>query len=91
MNLEPFQISEIIEDLPRSEDILLFRLLSRKQAKETFQNLSHEKQEKIIENLARNIRMITTLLNDLDPDDRTAFLEELPGRNNPKIDPAPLA
>ncbi len=77
--LDPFQISEIIEDLPRSEDILLFRLLSRKQAKETFQNLSHEKQEKIIEDLARNIKMITNLLNDLEPDDRTAFLEELPG------------
>ncbi len=77
--LDPFQIAEIIEELPGSEDILLFRLLPRKQAKETFQNLSHEKQEKIIENLARNIKMITNLLNDLDPDDRTAFLEELPG------------
>jgi magnesium transporter len=77
--LDPFQIAEIIEELPGSEDIVPFRLLSRKQAKETFQNLSHEMQEKIIENFARNIKMITNLLNDLEPDDRTAFLEELPG------------
>jgi magnesium transporter len=73
------QIADIIEDLPKAEDIILFRLLTRKQAKETFQLLSHDKQEMIIEGLARQINRIASLLNDLDPDDRTAFLEELPG------------
>jgi magnesium transporter len=76
---EALDIAELIEDLPRTNDTLVFRLLSREQAKETFQYLSHEKQEKIIEGLARNINKITKLLNDLEPDDRTAFLEELPG------------
>jgi magnesium transporter len=33
----------------------------------------------IIVGLARQINRIAGLLNDLDPDDRTAFLEELPG------------
>ncbi len=77
---EPVRIAEIMEDLPNADAILLFRLLSREQAKETFQHLSHEEQEKIIEGLAMNTGKITSLLNDLDPDDRTAFLEELPGK-----------
>jgi len=75
---DPFHIAEIIEDLEEQEAIILFRLLSREQAKETFQFLSHEKQEEIVVGLAHNINKITSLLNDLDPDDRTAFFEELP-------------
>jgi len=78
-NIEPFQIAEIIGSLPKSNQIILFRLLSRKQAKETFQHLSYEEQEDIIESLAANVNKLSTLLNDLDPDDRTAFFEELPG------------
>jgi len=78
-NLEPFQIAEIIGRLPKSDQIILFRLLSREQAKETFQHLSYEEQEDIIESLAVNVNKLKELLNDLDPDDRTAFFEELPG------------
>jgi magnesium transporter len=77
--LEPHQIAEIIEYLPEPDDIILFRLLPREQSKETFQHLSHEEKENIIEKLALNTGKISSLLNDLDPDDRTAFLEELPG------------
>jgi magnesium transporter len=76
---EPVQVAEIIENLPKPDDILLFRLLPREQAKETFQHLTHDEQENIIKGLAMNTGKITSLLNDLDPDDRTAFLEELPG------------
>ena len=78
-NLEPFQNAELIESLPKHERILLFRILSRQSAKEIFQHLSHEEQEDIIEGLAGNVFQLTELLNDLDPDDRTAFFEELPG------------
>ena len=78
-SFDTFQISEFIEELDEDDDIIMFRLLSREQAKETFQHLSHGKQEKIVEGLAKNVRTISSLLNDLDPDDRTAFLEELPG------------
>ncbi len=78
-NFEPFQIAEIIDILSKSEKIILFRLLSRELSKETFQHLSHDEQEYIIEGLAANVEKLTGLLNDLDPDDRTAFFEELPG------------
>ena len=84
-DLEPLQIAEAIEDLPKSDQIVLFRLLSRKLAKETFQYLSHEEQEDIIEGLATNKDRIAALLNDLDPDDRTAFFEELPGKVSQRL------
>jgi magnesium transporter len=74
-NLEPVQIAEIIESLDKDYKIFLFRLLSRELAKESFQHLSHEEQEDIIEGLASYANKLTGLLNDLDPDDRTAFFE----------------
>ena len=84
-NLEPFQIAEIIESLPKQEQIVLFRILSRKSAKEIFQHLSHDEQEDIIEGIAGNVTQLAGLLNDLDPDDRTAFFEELPGEVSQRL------
>ena len=84
-DLEPLQIAEVIEELSKSDQIIMFRLLSRKLAKETFQYLSHEEQEDIIEGLATNKDSIAALLNDLDPDDRTAFFEELPGKVSQRL------
>jgi magnesium transporter len=78
--LDPIQIAEIVEELTEEEDIILFRLLPRELAKDTFQYLTHDKQEEIIEGLAQNVSKLSSLLNDLDPDDRTAFFEELPGQ-----------
>jgi len=83
--LEPFQIAEVIECLSKPDQIVLFRLLSRELAKETFQHLPHDKQEDIIEGMAVNINKVTDLLNDLDPDDRTAFFEELPGEVSQRL------
>ena len=78
-NLESFQIAELIESLPKQKQILLFRILSRESAKEIFSYLSHDDQSDIIEGIAHNVSQLSDLLNDLDPDDRTAFFEELPG------------
>lgn len=76
----PVEIAELIEKLSKEDAIILFRLLSRELAKETFSHLSHDEQEDIIEGLATNSNKIAELLNDLEPDDRTAFFEELPGK-----------
>ena len=77
--LDDIQIADLIEELPEDEEIIIFRLLSRNQAKEVFQLLEYDKQEDIIEKLAQNSRRLANLLNDLEPDDRTALFEELPG------------
>ena len=83
--MDPVAIAEVIEMLSDEDDVILFRLLPRKQAKLTFQQLSHDKQEQIVEQLAKNSGRVASLLNDLDPDDRTAFLEELPGSVSQKL------
>jgi magnesium transporter len=83
--LEPLQIAGIIEDSAKNDFIVLFRLLPGRLAKETFQYLSHEQQEDIIDGLATNRNQIASLLNDLDPDDRTAFFEELPGKVSQRL------
>lgn len=79
-DLDVIQLAKLIEDIFEGEEVILFRLLKRKQSKDVFQLLSHSKQEQIINGLAQNGRKLTNLLNDIDPDDRTAFFEELPGK-----------
>ncbi len=83
--LEDISIAEIIEQLPTGEDIVVFRLLSKKLAKNTFQYLPYEKQEQVIKGLANHSDRLAALLNDLDPDDRTAFFEELPGQVSQRL------
>ena len=82
---DPNTIANIIEELTKEDDIIVFRLLPRELAKDTFQYLPHYKQEDIIEKLASNAKKLSDLLNDLDPDDRTAFFEELPGEVTQKL------
>lgn len=77
--LDVVQLAKLIEEMFEGEEIILFRLLSRKLSKEVFQLLSFSKQEQIIEGLVENQPKLSTLINDLEPDDRTAFFEELPG------------
>jgi magnesium transporter len=83
--LVSLNIAEIIEELSTGEDIVIFRLLSNSQARDVFQLLSHDKQEEIIEGIAQNTHRLSSLLNDLDPDDRTAFFEELPGQVSQRL------
>ena len=84
-NLEAYQIAELIESLPKEEAVLLFRILSRESAKEIFEHLSRDEQIDIIEGIADNVTQLTELINDLDPDDRTAFFEELPGEVSQRL------
>ena len=77
---DSIQLTQLIEESSENDQIILFRLLNRSQAKEVFQLLSYENQEQIIEGLAQNSQELSDLLNDLEPDDRTAFFEELPGQ-----------
>ena len=84
-SLEPVYAARIIEELPKPDQIVVFRLLSRLAAKETFAHLPVREQKSIAEELAANVGQMTSLLNDLDPDDRTAFFEELPGEVSQRL------
>jgi len=83
--LEPFDVAELFSVLSERDKIVIFRLLNKNQTKVVFKMLPHEKQQKIIEGLAENANKITKLLSDLEPDDRTAFLAELPGEVAQKL------
>lgn len=78
--LDSYQMAQLLEELDDGDETILFRLLDRKQTKEVFPLLSYSKQEDIIEGIAQNSPAISNLLNDIEPDDRTAFFEELPGK-----------
>ncbi|MEO8933147.1 MAG: magnesium transporter [Xanthomarina sp.] len=77
--LDPVEAADLVESSTKGNKIILFRLLTREQTKEVFKLLPHSEQEDVIEGLAENFQKLTRLLNDLNPDDRTAFFEELPG------------
>jgi magnesium transporter len=78
--LDPAEIAELIEEFNREgDDIILFRLLPRETARETFFRLEYDKQQELVEGLADRKHFLAELLNDLAPDDRTALFEELPG------------
>jgi magnesium transporter len=75
----PQEIAELIENLPASDDVVIFRALPLDLATDTFEYLSWEKQQRLVEAMAHEKERLTSLLDELSPDDRTAFLEELPG------------
>ncbi len=80
-SLNELDINEAIlvfRDTPNREKIILFRLLSRERAKLIFKSLSHTDQLTIIEALGEKPLKVANLLNDIEPDDRTSFLKELP-------------
>ncbi len=74
----PSDIADIIENLDEREGAILFRLLPKKLAAEVFSEFEPGKQEDILKQLSDN--QIKQLILDLEPDDRIALLEELPGK-----------
>lgn len=75
----PPEVASLIDELSDEDVALLFRLLPHDLATETFEYLSIETQQRIIDDLAHEKARLGGLLNNLSPDDRTALFEELPG------------
>ena len=73
----PVDLAELISDLPESEQGILFRLLQKDVATETFEYLDFDSQQNLLSALTK--KHVTHLLNSMSADDRTALLEELPG------------
>ncbi|MCX7547590.1 magnesium transporter [Xanthomarina sp. F1114] len=78
-NLDALDTAHLIEIVSKNDKIIFFRLLSRSQTKAVFKLLPHSEQEAIIDGLTENFQKLSRVLNDINPDDRTAFFEELPG------------
>ena len=74
--LETPEIADLVGELPPAQQALVFRILPRTLATETFEYLAPDQQKELVSRLAHE--HLTAILNDMSPDDRTALLEELP-------------
>jgi len=72
----PPDLGALVEDLEPEEQALVFRVLSKGSAADSFAYLEVEAQQNLVESLP--IGEVTKILNGMAPDDRTRFLEELP-------------
>ena len=70
------EVANLIDALPENERTVVFRLLPRENAASIFEYLEPDIQKDIVKSLGR--REVATILNEMSPDDRTAFLEKLP-------------
>lgn len=70
----------LIEHSTPLQSIIFFRLLPGEEATEVFSELHPDKQVEIIDGLAHHASRLSDLMNNMDPDDRTALFEELPGK-----------
>lgn len=73
---EPADIAELIETLEEAEQAILFRILPKDIATDTFEHLEIDVQFSLIHALGQE--QVAEILNDMSPDDRTEMLEELP-------------
>ncbi len=76
VELEPVDLVDLINDLPESHEAVIFRILPRELAADTFEYLDLESQESLLK--AMGHQEAASILNEMSPDDRTALFEELP-------------
>lgn len=69
-------IAEILTDLAAEDRAVLLRILPQQLAADVFEQLGVEEQERLL--LALGNEQVARILNAMEPDDRTALLEELP-------------
>ncbi|RPH34431.1 magnesium transporter, partial [bacterium] len=73
----PSDLADAVADLPENERAIVFRLLPREKAADTFEYLEFDIQQALLKALGKED--VAGILNEMSPDDRTAFLQELPG------------
>lgn len=74
----PADIAELIVELEESERVLIFRLLNRELAADVFEYLDVDTQLELIKSMGKE--ETAAILNEMDPDDRTALFEEIPAQ-----------
>lgn len=72
----PADLAELINEIPENEQAIIFRLLPKETATETFEYLDIDSQLVLIQ--ALRSEETASILNEMSRDDRTALLEELP-------------
>lgn len=73
----PSDLADAVADMPENDRAIVFRLLPREKAADTFEYFDLDVQQSLLKSLGKE--EVAGILNEMSPDDRTAFLEELPG------------
>ncbi len=76
--LEPPDLADLITELGRENEAVVFRLLPKRLTIPTFEYLPVDTQEELLKSLGD--KDVAAILDDMSPDDRTGLLEELPGK-----------
>lgn len=71
-------LADLILALGHENQAVVFRLLPKRMAIDAFEHLPFDAQEGLLKALADHD--VASILDDMSPDDRTALLEELPGK-----------
>ena len=73
---DPADLAALISQISEKERVIIFRLLNQELATDTFEFLEVEQQIELIKAMGNG--EVTSILNEMAPDDRTALFEELP-------------
>lgn len=81
-SLEIADISELFEELSLSYSIAFFRMVPKDRRTEVFSFLNFDKQQSMLERMPQLV--VASILNEMEPVDRTQFLEDLPEEERAK-------
>ena len=76
--VQPVDIAEAIEGLPKSTQLIAFRLLSKAEAIEVYEYLSTDVQQALIQEFKR--QEVLDVVDQMSPDDRARMFDELPAK-----------
>ncbi len=76
--VQPADIAEAIEGLPETMQAIAFRLLSKNEAIEVYENLDSHVQQALIEEFKR--QDLIDIVDKMSPDDRARLFDELPAK-----------
>src|ERR1700730_9645795 len=79
----PADVADVILDLPKDEQVIIFRVLPAALAADVFEYIEIEEQQNLLHAMAHE--QVVAILNEMSPDDRTALLEELPSEAARKL------
>lgn len=72
----PADIAGLLKNISESDRVIIFRLLSKEHAADTFEYMDFESQMDLLKSMGNE--EVAEILNEMDPDDRTALFEDLP-------------
>ena len=74
-NVQPEDLAELINDSKHIDYIKIFQVLDAEKAIKTFENLEFDIQKELLHSFS--VEQLTSTLNQISPDDRTALFEKL--------------